>query len=158
MVGRPAKPVDLHKLAGTYREDRHGGKGCKLPAEAPGCPEWLSREAKAEWRRVVPELEAYGQIAKVDRGMLSAYCEAWAEFVSLSGAIEDCVKADKKGGYAAAIQAGLVNAKNSAVKRMLQLAAQIGLSPVARARLKSSNAPEKEDSGKARFFGGPSAN
>ena len=53
----------------------------KLPPRAPSPPSWLSREAKAEWRRVVPGLDRMGVLAEVDRAVLSAYCDAWSRFV-----------------------------------------------------------------------------
>lgn len=52
----------------------------KLDPAAPNPPTNLSREAKAEWNRIVPELDAKGLLAKVDRGVLSAYCDAWAQW------------------------------------------------------------------------------
>lgn len=52
----------------------------KLEPAAPNPPTNLSREAKAEWNRIVPELDAKGLLSKVDRGVLSAYCDAWAQW------------------------------------------------------------------------------
>lgn len=51
-----------------------------LEPAAPAPPTTLSKEAKAEWKRIVPELDAKGLLAKVDRGVLSAYCDAWAQW------------------------------------------------------------------------------
>ena len=48
-------------------------------------PRDLSPEAKAEWRRVVPEIEAMGLLATVDRAILIRYCTAWADWVELEG-------------------------------------------------------------------------
>lgn len=49
-----------------------------LPPVAPAPPKKFSRLAAAEWRRVVPELERAGVLNKIDRGVLVAYCTAWA--------------------------------------------------------------------------------
>lgn len=46
---------------------------------APNCPDWLGREAKAEWKRIVPELDRIGALSLVDRGALTACCLAWEE-------------------------------------------------------------------------------
>lgn len=52
-----------------------------LPPKAPGAPPGLSKVAAAEWRRVVPRLEVAGVLAEVDRGVLAAYCTAWAHMM-----------------------------------------------------------------------------
>lgn len=46
---------------------------------APSMPTWLDREGRAEWRRVVPELERLGVIATVDRAVLGLYCDVWSK-------------------------------------------------------------------------------
>lgn len=51
-----------------------------LEPGAPSAPSTLCREAKAEWNRIVPELNRTGLLAKVDRGALAAYCDAWAKW------------------------------------------------------------------------------
>ncbi|WP_256251159.1 phage terminase small subunit P27 family [Mycobacterium malmoense] len=47
---------------------------------APNPPTWLSREAKAEWRRVAPGLERLDLIKAEDRATLAAYCEVWSRW------------------------------------------------------------------------------
>lgn len=78
------KPAALKLLTG-----RGNGKDCagrpvpmppKFTREAPEPPEWLSREAKAEWNRVVPGLEALDLLKPEDRSTLTTYCELWATF------------------------------------------------------------------------------
>lgn len=41
---------------------------------APPCPDWLDRRAKAEWRRICPELERLGLLTGVDQAGLANYC------------------------------------------------------------------------------------
>lgn len=53
----------------------------KLPPRAPTPPTWFDAEAKAEWKRVVPQLDRMGVLATVDRAILSAYCETWSVYV-----------------------------------------------------------------------------
>lgn len=49
---------------------------------APNPPTWLSREAKAEWRRVVPGLVRLDLVKPEDRATLAAYCEVWSRLVA----------------------------------------------------------------------------
>lgn len=76
-------PANVHRL--------HGNPS-RLPAsrlvdevqpevEIPGCPRHLLPEARKEWRRLTPELQKLGLIAKIDRAALSLYCQAWARLV-----------------------------------------------------------------------------
>jgi P27 family predicted phage terminase small subunit len=86
------KPRELLLLNG--RGDGRDSAGYKVPLppkfvrQAPTPPSWLSREAKAEWRRVVPELERLDLIKEQDRATLTAYCETWSRFVAATRAIE----------------------------------------------------------------------
>jgi P27 family predicted phage terminase small subunit len=47
----------------------------------PNFPEYLDKEARAEWERITPELVTLGILARVDRAALSAYCMAWSRWV-----------------------------------------------------------------------------
>lgn len=50
----------------------------KLAPAAPNPPASLKGEALAEWKRIVPELDERGLLAKVDRALLVEYCCSWA--------------------------------------------------------------------------------
>jgi phage terminase small subunit len=75
------KPRELFLLNG--RGDGRDSAGRKVPVspkfirQAPQPPSWLSREAKAEWRRVTPQLERLDLVNQEDRATLAAYCETW---------------------------------------------------------------------------------
>jgi P27 family predicted phage terminase small subunit len=43
--------------------------------------ETLRRDARLEWRRVVPALDKLGVLATVDGAMLTTYCVTWARFL-----------------------------------------------------------------------------
>lgn len=47
-------------------------------------PRTLTGEARAEWRRIVPELSALGVLEPLDRGLLIRYCSTWASWVELT--------------------------------------------------------------------------
>ncbi|WP_218062938.1 phage terminase small subunit P27 family [Arthrobacter sp. SDTb3-6] len=52
-------------------------------------PDWLTAEAKDEWQRVVPGLQALELLKPEDRAVLAAYCETWAEFRNATRAIQE---------------------------------------------------------------------
>lgn len=79
------RPVVLKLIEGRGNGRDSGGRPVKatpgfvrLP---PAAPTWLPREAAAEWRRVVPELQRLQLLKPVDRAALTAYCLTWARLV-----------------------------------------------------------------------------
>lgn len=81
--GRKPKPRHLKVL------DGNPGKRALKPEprptpKVPSVPTWMSKEAKAEWKRIVPELDKVGLLTLVDRGALAVYCEAWSTFQAAS--------------------------------------------------------------------------
>lgn len=92
-MGRPPKPATLLLLNGRKEgQDSAGRPVAKPPAFkrlAPNPPSWLSREAKAEWRRVVPGLVRLDLVKPEDRATLTTYCELWSRWVT---AIRDIAK------------------------------------------------------------------
>ena len=78
------KTSNVHQLKGTVRKDRHGTADQKLstPDGKPICPQWLSPDAKAEWKRIVPLLDDMGILSKTDQTMLAQYCTLYSDFKS----------------------------------------------------------------------------
>jgi len=80
-----AQPAPLKLLHGRGNGRDSGGRPVpetpKFRRVAPRPPTWLSREAAAEWRRVIPELQRLDLVKPEDRAALAAYCETWATYV-----------------------------------------------------------------------------
>lgn len=78
-------PATLLLLNGRGDGKDSEGKPVPLPPPfkraAPNPPTWLSREAKAEWKRVVPGLTRLDLVKPEDRATLAAYCEVWSRWV-----------------------------------------------------------------------------
>jgi P27 family predicted phage terminase small subunit len=115
---------------------------------APAAPTWLSTEAKAEWKRVVPELDELGILARVDRAVLAAYCDAWAKFVLASRALDSdgllrVDRWDRTGKHP------LWSCWRDASGLVAQLARLIGASPEARLRM---NLPEPDGDDEGAFL------
>jgi P27 family predicted phage terminase small subunit len=107
-------------------------------------PSTLSREAKAEWRRVVPVLESRGVLSPLHRTGLTILVMSWAEMQELDRAI-----ANEKSGSLAWRRLCVV--RGFAFSRWSTLSARFGLTPADRARLKpTATAGTKRKT--ARFF------
>src|SRR5688572_18095041 len=79
-AGRPTKPTQLKAVQGTLRPSRVNPSEPKPEPAVPTCPSWLPKEAKAEWRRIVPQLERLGLLTLIDRAALAAYCQSYARW------------------------------------------------------------------------------
>ncbi len=131
--GPPPTPNRILELRGTLRADRK--RNAPEPrVEAPNPPTWMSREAKAEWRRLAPELEALGLIAKIDRALLAGLCESWSTWVACEKVIREKGRTfETPNGYIQ--QRPEVAIGGRALKDLTRLGAEFGLSPRARSRL-----------------------
>lgn len=139
------------KLHGTFREDRHGDGD--LPPSEPSCPSWLSKEAKAEWKRITPTLVEMVGVHKIDRSLLALYCETWAEYH------RSCAILKKEGEiYEAATKSGFIKMKHPMVairqaarNDLVKIGRQLGLSPSARTGL-NIGTPDKNEQMKGKFL------
>jgi len=141
--GPPPTPTPILKLRGSRLLEHREGEVAP-PVVAPSCPAFLSREARAEWRRQTKELLALGVLARMDRAILAAYCEAWAEFVTLTKQVEDTGRLIKT-VVGNIVTNPLVRQKDRAVERLLRLAGHFGFTPAARARIKGGEVAEEAD-------------
>lgn len=131
-------PTAMLKLAGSDLVQRKGPRGRRREprpeAKAPSPPSWLDREARAEWRRVVPRLEAMGVLARTDRAALAIYCQLWSRWVGqvrgLAGEPQTVLSAE--GVPKANPVFGLCDRTEGRIRQYL---AEFGLSPATRARL-----------------------
>lgn len=115
---------------------KHVPPGLEPPVAASPPPKWLSQAAKAEWRRLQPELTRLGLLTVLDVAMFSAYCQAYARWrrheEQLAKVKNELVKA-KRSDYVQAHP--LVSMVKSALESMTRLAACFGLTPADRASL-----------------------
>jgi P27 family predicted phage terminase small subunit len=142
--GRPPVPTAILEARGSRRAQ--GRRAEPRPqVEAPACPAWLSKEAKAEWRRQVKALVAMGVVAKCDRALLAVYCEAWGEFVQAAEAIGKSGLLIKDPDGDKLRRNPLLTVRDHAAERLLKLAAQFGFSPAARTRVQAVAGGRKPD-------------
>ncbi len=87
MRGRKPKPTALKKLQGNPGGRRLNESEPQF-SEGIVCPEWLTAEAKAEWARMVSELDASGMLQSVDAASLAGYCQSFARWRSAEQLID----------------------------------------------------------------------
>jgi P27 family predicted phage terminase small subunit len=161
--GPISMPDNVRQLRGNPGK-RSTPPAVRAVVAAPNPPSWLSREAAAEWRRVIPELKRLQILSKVDRGVLASYCQTWSQYVDnlrrerkalkiaaqlqkdldATTGIEERKEAwdalDRAWSQADRAQKGAA----SCTRLLIPLAVQIGCTPNARLRMKP---PEKDNPG-----------
>ncbi len=140
--GRKPKPTALRLVTGNAGKRKINKREPKPTGGAPTCPDFLSKEAKAEWKRVVPELDRLGLITAIDRAAIAVYCQLWGRVVEAERALAVMAEADKitqglliKTTNGSEIQNPLVGVANKAMEAMLKMAVEFGMTPSSRARL-----------------------
>lgn len=110
----------------------------------PRCPSWLSREAKAEWRRVAPELARLGLLTELDRALLASYCQTFAVWRECDRivAAHGRTYLSPSGQVRQRPEVGIAQAEQALLR---QLAAELGLTPSARARMGIATEQDEED-------------
>jgi P27 family predicted phage terminase small subunit len=147
--GPAPRPAALKLLNGTGEGRDSGGRIVEAPPsfvrEAPQPPSWLSREARAEWRRVVPSLEALDILKPQDRAALSVYCECWSTFVAAvrQYRAEGMTLTNPDSGRIHTHPA--VSIANAAARQFLRYAQEFGLTASAEHRLNSANLAPGDD-------------
>ena len=145
MAGRKPKPTALKVLEG----DR--GKGRRPlnehepipPRGAIRCPAWLEAEAKKEWKRLAPSLEAMGILTAVDITAFAGYCQAYArwkeaeEFISKHGSIFQTPS-----GYVQQVPQVSIAQQN--LKIMQSFCSEFGLTPATRSRIIAGSGSESD--------------
>lgn len=77
-VGFSDKVHALHGTRPRSARDAERAAQLKLRPMAPDAPAWLNEAARAEWAKLVPELDRQGVVAVVDQPVLGAYCASVA--------------------------------------------------------------------------------
>jgi len=137
--GRPPKPTAMKLLEGDRGKGRRPlNKHEPIPPQGGiKCPSWLLPEAKKEWKRLAPSLEAMGVLTMVDLQAFAGYCQAYArwkeaeEFITQHGSIFQTPS-----GYVQQVPQVSIAQQN--LKIMQSFCSEFGLTPATRARIIAS--------------------
>lgn len=136
MRGRPPKPTALKVLSGTFRKDRQNTREPKPAAGIPGCPKFLNSTAKAEWRRIAPELARLGLLTSIDRACLAAYCQLWGRWQEAEAVL-------RRGGLTFTTPNGFMQKRpevtiaRESMALLRNFASEFGFSPASRTRVRA---------------------
>lgn len=147
MASPKARPANLRLLTGRGNGTDSGGRkvepGPKFRHIPPEPPEWLEGEARAEWDRVLPELERLNLVKSPDRASLVAYCETWARFCEARAmCVEQGIIAKNSQGL---VRAPWFVAQLSASKELRAFATEFGLTPAAESKLAADTGDDSDE-------------
>jgi P27 family predicted phage terminase small subunit len=141
----------------------------RLAVEVPTAPAWLDKEARREWRRLMPVLLAMRVVTKAERNIAANYCQNHANMLKLLVAIQKLNEEGRAGldgfvmvvGGETVVEDGkkkriggqlqphtLFSLYNQAVERETKLGGLLGLDPANRTRLQM---PVLDDKPKSRW-------
>ena len=92
----------------------------------PAAPEYFGEHARAEWQRIMPLIIERGVINDADMGSVENYCIAQGTVREFQAAMAKALGPDTKAKH--------FRSMNQAMQTARQLAAELGLTPVSRAR------------------------
>ena len=145
--GRNAKTQTQHRLAGSWRRDRHGRPSPEPPAGPPEPPPDLAGEALAEWNRMISRLTMLQTLSAVDDAVLARYCLLHARAERLETALagepvlSTSVEHRERRVHPAFSQ---LRAYDQALRQYL---AELGLTPASRGRVSCVDNEQRSDHG-----------
>lgn len=138
------KSSRFHDLAGSFRSDRHAKGGLQFPLATGTTPRWLSKVAKAEWKRVAPFLLEQGLLTETDISVLAVYCNAFAGYLECRALVEEqgqivIVESQTRTGRTSKpVRNPAVTLMLDYQRAMLAAASKFGFSPYDRERIEGS--------------------
>lgn len=100
--------------------------------KVPPAPRWMSKHAKAEWKRVIPLMIERRILTDADLGSVESYCIATGQVAEMEDLIrrEGAVVATDRGPK----KHPALQVQKDAMTQARLLAAELGLTPVSRSR------------------------
>lgn len=151
--GPPPQPTKLKLLKGNPGKRKLNEAEPEPEVKAPSCPEWLTKAAKEEWDRVMPELLKLGLMSELDRAALAGYCQSYANWRQAQSRIRrfGMTFTTEKGYEGVRPEVAIAQRERHLMR---QFAMEFGFTPSARSRVSTTIAPgaTKRDT-EDRFFG-----
>lgn len=150
-AGRPPIPTKLHILHGNPGKRQLNEYEPQPEEIAPDCPGHLNEDARAEWARLSEELSALGLLTRLDRAVMTAYCQAVADYLEAQRHLDAEPKIYKtETGYPVMTPWKAVQIQ--ALEQMRKFGTELGLSPASRSRIAVKTTKSKKLEGAKRFL------
>jgi P27 family predicted phage terminase small subunit len=157
MRGRRPRPTKLTVLKGNPGKRALNEDEPQPPVtdDELQAPDWLDPRAQAEWERIVPIMRDLGVMTDVDIGVMAGYCQAYSTLQDAVLQMQNfgLVYQPTKGkNYLQ--QTPFLSIANKAMSQMRKLAAELGLTPSSRSRIKADTGGPKSNkrTGMGKFF------
>ena len=143
--GRKKLPTALKKMQGTLEKSRviDNEMQVDLCSEVPPPPSWLSKIGKQEWKKITLQLHNLNMLHKIDLRLIEAYCNEISLYIETEqllrnkGRIQAFKNPDGTLKHTQAVPYQKIS--KDALNSALKLAAQFGITPVARASISAPN-------------------
>ena len=147
--GPKPQPTAQRRLRGNPGKRKLNDREPTPELAVPSCPDWLNKDARAEWKRIVPELVTMHLLTRVDRAALACYCQAWATFKQAQAEI-DTYGLTMVTPQGFELQRPEVAIASKAMQQIRAFSSEFGFTPSARTSIKVGAPPKKKD--KSREF------
>jgi P27 family predicted phage terminase small subunit len=144
MRGRKPTPTALKKMAGTFRADRANADEPAGEPCLPRCPAHLQGEARKTWTREGKALAAMRVLTAADRAAFAMFCTLWARHVEAETKILE-LGAVVRGATGGAVVSPWCHISSKTIELAVKLAAELGMTPASRARVKAVPKGEPAD-------------
>jgi len=139
--GRKKLPTAIKEMQGTLEKSRvlENEMQVDLVSQLPEAPELLSTIGVEEWYKVTSQLFNLKMLHHIDLRLIESYCNEMALYIECESELRKNGRVDifknTNGDIIRSQAKPYVKMKNDALNNALKLAAQFGLTPVARANI-----------------------
>lgn len=134
--GKPV-PTAIKNLLGNPGKRARNKDEPQYEVKVPDCPSHMDVIATEEWNRIGPLLAEYGLLTEVDMAALMVYCRAFSLFVEADKQVQKYGSMLVSKRTSNFYQSPYVNQMSAAIKQMMAITTEFGLTPSSRARLKA---------------------
>jgi len=139
--GRKKLPTAMKEMQGTLEKSRvlENEMQVDLVSQLPEAPELLSTIGVEEWYKVTSQLFNLKMLHHIDLRLIESYCNEMVLYIECESELRKNGRVDifknTNGDIIRSQAKPYVKMKNDALNNALKLAAQFGLTPVARANI-----------------------